>query len=121
MVSVTMTLPEPVKAPAPLVMPRTYPGGYVQVPYDSFVSGVVALSPGGKSLPVAKDADGPRWNLGQAGDTVHRIEYRVDIGRMEAETWTPSRPPKFVKGYSGTSGILCFRIRGRARGSKDRS
>jgi predicted metalloprotease with PDZ domain len=108
MVSVAVTLPEPVKAPAALVMPRTYPGGYVQVPYDSFVSGVVALSPGGQSLPVAKDADGPRWNLGQAGDTVHRIEYRVDIGRMEAETVDAVSTSKIRKGYLGLLGYSVF-------------
>jgi predicted metalloprotease with PDZ domain len=108
MVSVTMTLPEPVKAPAPLVMPRAYPGGYEQVPYDSFVTGVVALSPGGESLYVAKDADGPRWSLGEAGDAVQRIEYRVDIGRMEARILGAVSASKVRKGYVGLLGYSVF-------------
>ncbi|MGO4879333.1 MAG: hypothetical protein ACLP59_00755 [Bryobacteraceae bacterium] len=108
MVSITMTLPEPVKAPAPLIMPRTYPGGYGQVPYDAFVTGVVALSPGGKSLHVAKDEDGPRWTLGQSGDTVQRIEYRVDIGRMEAQILDAVSTSKVRQGYLGLLGYSVF-------------
>ncbi len=107
-VSVTVTLPEAVKAPGQLVMPRTYPGGYEQVPYDSFVTGVVALSPGGESLQVAKDADGPRWSLGQAGETVRRIEYRVDIGRMEAQIMDAVATSKVRKGYVGLLGYSVF-------------
>jgi len=108
MVSVGLTLPEPVKAPAPLVMPRTYPGGYEQVPYDSFVTGVVALSPNGQSLVVAKDADGPRWSLGKAGDTVQQIEYRVDIGRMEAQILDAVSSSKVREGYIGLLGYSVF-------------
>jgi predicted metalloprotease with PDZ domain len=108
MVSVTLTLPEPVNAPAPLVMPRGYPGGYQQVPYDSFVTGVTALAPGGKSLPVVKDADGPRWSLGQAGDTVQRIEYQVDLGRMEAQVRDAVATSKVRKRYVGLLGYSVF-------------
>ena len=96
-----------VKAPTPLVMPRTYPGGYAQVPYDSFVTGVAAFAPGGKSQPVAEDADGPRWSLGQAG-AIQRIEYRVDIGRMEAQIMDAVSTSKVRKGYVGLLGYSVF-------------
>jgi len=108
MVLVAVTLPEPVKAPASLVMPRTYPGGYAQVPYDSFVTGIAAFAPGGESLRVAKDADGPRWSLGQPGATVQRIEYRVDIGRMEAQILDAVSTSKVRKGYVGLLGYSVF-------------
>ena len=107
-VSVTMALPEPVRAPASLVMPRNYPGGYEQIPYDSFVSDVSALSPEGKSLAVVKDADGPRWSLGRAGETVQRIEYRVDVSRMEAQILGAVSTSKVRQGYVGLLGYSVF-------------
>jgi predicted metalloprotease with PDZ domain len=107
-VSVTVTLPEPAKTPAALVMPRSYPGGYQQVPYDSFVTGIAALSPGGKSLQVVKDADGPRWNLGQPGGTVQRIEYQVNLGRMEMQIHDAVSTSKVRKGYVGLLGYSVF-------------
>lgn len=107
-VSVSVTLPEALQAPASLVMPRTYPGGYEQVPYDSFVSGVAARSPDGKSLAVVKDADGPRWSLGRGGETVQRIEYRVDVSRMEAQILDAISASKIRKGYAGLLGYSVF-------------
>jgi predicted metalloprotease with PDZ domain len=108
MVSVTIALPEPVKAPAALVMPRTYPGGYQQVPYDSFAGDVAAFAPDGKSLAVSKDADGPRWNLGRVGDSVERVAYRVDVARMEAQIHEAVSTSKVRKGYAGLLGYSVF-------------
>ncbi|MEI9970999.1 MAG: hypothetical protein WDO73_02520 [Ignavibacteriota bacterium] len=65
-VSVTITLPEIAPSPASLVMPRNYPGGYEQVPYDSFVAGVAAFSADGKPVSASKDKDGPRWTIAAA-------------------------------------------------------
>jgi predicted metalloprotease with PDZ domain len=107
-VQVAVALPEAAKAPASLVMPRTYPGGYQQVPYDSFVTDVAALSPDGKSLAVAKDADGPRWSLGRSGENVQRIEYRVDIARMESQILDAVSTSKVRKGYAGLLGYSVF-------------
>src|SRR5580704_14818227 len=103
-VSVTMALPEAVKAPASLVMPRNYPGGYEQVPYDSFVTDVSAISADGKSLTAVKDQDGPRWSLGKRGENVQRIEYRVDIARMESQILDAVSTSKVRKGYAGLLG-----------------
>jgi 7,8-dihydropterin-6-yl-methyl-4-(beta-D-ribofuranosyl)aminobenzene 5'-phosphate synthase len=107
-VQVTIVLPEAVKAPASLVMPRNYPGGYQQVPYDSFVSGVTAISPDGKSLAAVKDADGPRWGLGRPGENVQRIEYRVDIARMESQIHDSVATSKVRRGYAGLLGYSVF-------------
>ena len=107
-VSIQIALPEPVPAPAALVIPRNYPGGYEQVPYDSFVEAVTALTPDGKSLAVAKDADGPRWALGKKGETVQRIAYRVDIARMEAQIRDAVSTSKVRKGYAGLLGYSVF-------------
>ena len=107
-VSVTITLPEPAKAPASLVMPRNYPGGYEQVPYDNFVTDVAALSADGKPLKAVKDADGPRWTLGNRGESVQRIEYRVDIARMESEIHDAVSTSKVRQGYAGLLGYSVF-------------
>ena len=57
-----------IAAPATLVIPRTYPGGYSQVSYDSFMENVTAVSQDGKTLTCTKEADGPRWKIGQKGE-----------------------------------------------------
>jgi predicted metalloprotease with PDZ domain len=107
-VSIQITLPEPLEAPAALVIPRSYPGGYEQVPYDSFVEGVTALAPDRKSLAVAKDADAPRWALGKKGESVQRIAYRVDVARMEAQIHDAVSSSKVRPGYAGFLGYSVF-------------
>jgi len=107
-VAIQITLPEPCEAPAALVIPRSYPGGYEQVPYDSFVEGVTALAPDGKSLAVAKDAYGPRWALGKKGERIQRITYRVDIARMEAQIHDAVSSSKVRPGYAGLLGYSVF-------------
>jgi predicted metalloprotease with PDZ domain len=127
-VSVSLTLPDSVAGPAALVMPRTYPGGYEQLPYDAYVTRVVARASDGTSLQVSKDADGPRWTLGRAGETVRAIEYVVDITRMEAEIPSAVSSSKIRKGYVGLLGYSVFayleglqdrRIHLRIEGPKD--
>jgi predicted metalloprotease with PDZ domain len=82
-VSIRIIPDRPLPAPAALVIPRSYPGGYSFVRYDDFVEDVHASSPDGKSIDCKKDADGPRWAIGQEGERISRIEYRVNVGRME--------------------------------------
>ena len=107
-VTVSLTLPEAVTGPAALVMPRTYPGGYEQLPYDAYVTRLVAHASDARSLPISKDADGPRWTLGRAGDTIRVIEYVVDVARMEADTRSAVSSSKIRKGYVGLLGYSVF-------------
>ena len=107
-VAVTITLPEAVPAPASLVIPRNYPGGYQQVPYDSFVTGVTAFSATNQPLAAPKDQGGPRWTLGKRGESVKRIEYRVDIARMESDIHDGVSSSKVRKGYAGLLGYSIF-------------
>ncbi len=108
MVSVTITLPDAAQAPASLVMPRNYPGGYEQVPYDSFVADVAAFSPDATRLTASKDQDGPRWTLGHRGESVQRIEYRVDVARMESQIHDAISASKLRPGYAGLLGYSIF-------------
>ena len=98
----------PLPAPVNLVMPRSYPGGYSFVPYDDFVQDVHAFSPGGKSIECNKDADGPRWAIGRASESVSRIEYRVNVGRMEDRIRDSVESSKIRKNYVGLLGYSVF-------------
>jgi predicted metalloprotease with PDZ domain len=87
-------------------MPRNYPGGYGLVLYDSFVENVRAFSDQDKPMKVTRDPDGPRWLLGAVGERVVRVEYFVDVVRMEKEILdavnTSKVRPRYVSflGYS---------------------
>ncbi len=107
-VCITLTFPEPISTPASLVMPRTYPGGYEQVPYDSFVEDVRAFSATEKSLSVEREPDGPRWTIGGKGEHLQRIEYQVDLARMEARILSAVETSKFRERYVGLLGYSIF-------------
>jgi predicted metalloprotease with PDZ domain len=107
-VKVAITLAPTVPGSASLVLPRTYPGGYAQVPYDDFVSQVIAIDPTGRRLAVVRDADGPRWRLGEAGDTVATVEYAVDVARMEHDILDAVATSKRRDGYLGLLGYSVF-------------
>ena len=107
-VTVSLTLPDSAAGPAALVMPRTYPGGYEQLPYDAYVTHLIARSADGTSLHVSKDPDGPRWTLGRAGEGIHAIEYVVDVARMEADIRSAVSASKIRNRYVGLLGYSVF-------------
>jgi predicted metalloprotease with PDZ domain len=105
-----MIFSEALKAPVALVMPRTYPGGYEQILYDAYVEKVSAFDGSGKPVEVKVAQDGPRWNVGKAGQSVEHIEYQVDITRMENRILASVETSKVRPGYVGLLGysILAF-------------
>jgi len=107
-VSLRITLEKPLPAPAALVIPRSYPGGYSFVPYDDFVEDVHAFASDDKSIECKKDADGPRWAIGEEGERVSRIEYRVNVGRMEDRIRGSVDSSKIRKNYVGLLGYSVF-------------
>ena len=107
-VQVRIDLPWPCPAPLALVMPRNYPGGYELVPYDSFVEGVHAFSDRGKPVAVKRASDGPRWLLGATGEQVARVEYSVDVVRMEKEILSAEEASKVRPRYAGLLGYSVF-------------
>ncbi|HEY1897778.1 MAG TPA: hypothetical protein VGG62_15975 [Terracidiphilus sp.] len=106
--SLRITPENPLPAPAALIIPRSYPGGYSFVRYDDFVEDVHAFSPDGKPLECKKDADGPRWAIGHEGEKISRIEYGVNIGRMEDRIRDSVDSSKFRKNYLGVLGYSVF-------------
>jgi predicted metalloprotease with PDZ domain len=107
-VSIRITPGSPFPAPAALVIPRSYPGGYSFVPYDDFIEDVHVFAPDGQSIECKKAADGPRWTIGQEGERISRIEYRVNVVRMEDRIRGSVDSSKIRKNYVGLLGYSVF-------------
>jgi len=107
-VSLRIIPKNPLPAPVDLVIPRSYPGGYSFVAYDGFVEDVHAFSPDGKSIECRKDANGPRWAIGQGIERIARIEYRVNVARMEYRLRDSVESSKIRKNYVGLLGYSVF-------------
>ena len=107
-VQISLELSPPLAAPAAFVMPRNYPGGYSLVPYDSFVEEPSAFSTDSARLSMQKEPDGPRWGVGHRGESISRIEYGVNIGRMERELLSAVDSSKVRPGYLGALGYSVF-------------
>ena len=103
-----ITPKNPLPAPVDLVFPRSYPGGYSFVPYDDFVEEVHAFSSDDKSIECKKDANGPRWAIGQGDEKIAWIEYRVNVGRMEDRIRDSVESSKIRKNYVGLLGYSVF-------------
>jgi predicted metalloprotease with PDZ domain len=91
-----------------LIIPRTIPGGYAERPYDPFVENIHAFSSGGKETEVQHENLGPRWKIGKPGDRLDRVEYDVNICRMEREILAASDSSKIRDGYVGLLGYSIF-------------
>jgi predicted metalloprotease with PDZ domain len=109
-VRVSLSFPVPCDAPMTLIMPRAVPGGYAQRPYDPFVENVKAYTEKGTAVDVRREQLGPRWRIGENGEEVSRVEYDVDVARMEREIFAASDSSKIRDGYVGLLGysILAF-------------
>jgi predicted metalloprotease with PDZ domain len=99
-----------------LIVPRSVPGNYAQRPYDPFVSNVRAFSDttphasNNDVVAVERDAFGPRWTLGKRASsaTIARIEYDVDVAKMERDILFSSDTSKIREGYVGLLGYTIF-------------
>jgi len=106
-VHIALTVPDSLPART-FVMPRNYPGGYNLVLYDTFVENIRAYSSTDKLLSVHKESEGPRWDIAAHGDGIQRIEYEVDLGRMEREVHAAIDTSKARPGYLGILGYSVF-------------
>ncbi len=109
-VHVSLDFPAASDAPLTLIMPRTVPGGYAQRPYDPFVANVKAYAATDTVVDVRREELGPRWKIGKNGERVSRVEYDIDVARMEGEIFAASDSSKIRDGYVGLLGysILAF-------------
>ena len=99
-----------------LIVPRSVPGNYAQRPYDPFVSNVRAFCESAPhastndSVSVDRDELGPRWTIGKRGSSaaVTRIDYDVDVAKMERDILQSSDTSKIRDGYVGLLGYTIF-------------
>jgi predicted metalloprotease with PDZ domain len=108
LVHVSVILAPPSDVPLILIMPRSVPGGYAQRPYDPFVINVKACLATGDTAEVRREELGPRWKIGRRGEHVDRIEYDIDVARMEREIFAASDSSKIRDGYVGLLGYSVF-------------
>jgi predicted metalloprotease with PDZ domain len=107
-VHISVTFTTPGDAPLTFIMPRSVPGGYAQRPYDPFVTNVKAFAPSGDAVAVQREELGPRWAIGKRGDDVIRVDYDVEVARMEREIFAASDSSKIREGYVGLLGYSTF-------------
>jgi predicted metalloprotease with PDZ domain len=107
LVAVRIELPPRAPGVQAFVIPRAIPMGYGEEPFDRFVGAVRAEAPDGSALPVER-GEGPRWSLGAADSTVSRIEYEVDVTKMEREIESASDTSKARSGYLSLLGYSVF-------------
>ncbi len=106
-ISIRIDLPPGSPGSRIFVIPRAIPMGYGEQPFDRFVSSVTASSSDGSALAVER-GEGPRWLLGTPDSIVARIDYEVDIARMEQEVVAASDTSKARQGYLSLLGYSVF-------------
>ena len=106
-VAVRIDLPENQSGVRIFVMPRAIPMGYAEVQYERFIDQVNAFSSSGDPVSV-KRTTGPRWQVGNAETTVRRIEYKVNVERMERELLSAADSSKMRRNYLGLLGYSVF-------------
>jgi predicted metalloprotease with PDZ domain len=103
------------KGPVTLVIPRAIPSGYAQQFYDRYVENVKATSSAGLPLAIARE-DGPRWRVGTIATDVARLDYDVDLSRLEHEILDASSVSKARPEYVG---LLGYSVLGYLEGSEN--
>ena len=107
-VSVSITLPTPMRQAVDFAMPRSIPMGYGTQPYDRFVTDLVAHDVNGGTIDVT-DIDGPRWRIASsATHALASVSYRVDVRRMEREILNAGDASRIRRGYVGLLGYSVF-------------
>ncbi len=106
-VRVSILFPKLPDGPKVMVIPRAIPMGYGEQHFDRYVEQVRAFTPGGGTIAVARQ-DGPRWLLGDSKTIVSRVEYEVDIARMENEIYSAADTSKIRPGYLSLLGYSVF-------------
>ena len=108
-IQVTIEPETALKAPLSFVMPRSIPGTYGITLYDQFVHKLTAVTANGERVAMVKDAsDAPRWYVNDNSKVIARIEYEVDLNRMERKM----APADASIIRSGFAGLLNYSILG---------
>jgi len=99
----------PLTAPLSFVMPRSIPGHYSSsATYDKFIMNLYAINNQGEKMAMRKDFnDVPRWYYNDTGKLINRIEYEVNLKKME-RTLTPGDASIIRTGFVGILNYSAF-------------
>lgn len=98
----------PLPSSVQFIMPRSIPGSYSISRYDLFLDSVVAINSQGRHIPMTRHSmDAPRWEYKGQDGSLLRIEYRVNIDKMERQN-TPSDASLLRPGFAGILNYSVF-------------
>ena len=90
------------------IMPRSIPGAYSLVRYDSFIEGLSAIDNTGETLIIRKDNnDAPRWYCTDTTKVVAQLTYEIDLRKMESHL-DPSDASIIRRGFAGLLNYSVF-------------
>lgn len=94
--------------PVQLVVPRSIPGHYSISEYDKSITNVYAFSGSGQKFQMERDFnDAPRWIFSNGGIKIERIEYDVDLEKME-RTLSKGESSILRRGFAGLLNYSTF-------------
>jgi predicted metalloprotease with PDZ domain len=117
LVHISIHFAQPTNAPLTLIIPRSVPGGYAQRPYDPFVSNIKAFpesaphASNNDAISIDRDELAPRWVIGKqaaSSTAITRIDYDVDVAKMERDIFSAADTSKIREGYVGLLGYSIF-------------
>lgn len=110
---ISIVLPSPAQANVNFVMPRSVPGEYSISRFDAFVENIFAVTTDGERIALTKNEfDAPRWNTAENKKPISRIEYEVNLDKMERQMSSGSASV----GREGFAGFLNYSIFGWVEG-----
>lgn len=90
------------------IMPRSVPGAYNMLRYDSFIEGLSATDNTGETLMIHKDNnDAPRWYCTDTAKVVTQLTYEVDLRKMERQL-DPTDASIIRRGFAGLLNYSIF-------------
>ncbi|MCX6324399.1 MAG: hypothetical protein NTZ41_09370 [Sphingobacteriales bacterium] len=117
-VKVTIRPTQKIKTTSAFIMPRSVPGAYSIINYDSFIEGLTVISSDGEKMAMPKNRnDAPRWTCTDTSKILHHIEYEIDLEKMERRL--VSADASIVR--PGFVGILNYSILGWIEGTEEQS
>jgi predicted metalloprotease with PDZ domain len=115
---VTIRPTQKIKTTFAFIMPRSVPGAYSMIHYDSFIEGLTAIGSNGEKLAIPKNGnDAPRWTCTDTSKFIHHIEYEIDLAKMERRL--VSADASIIR--PGFVGILNYSILGWIEGTEEQS
>ena len=86
-VKISIETTSPLATPVNFIMPRSIPGHYSVSFYDHFIRNIYAINNRGEKMNMRKNGnDAPRWMYADSGKQIIRIEYEVDLKKMERQS-----------------------------------